>query len=89
MGGSVGKNQLFSILLNIVSLDFFHILHNDIKKHIANAVKVLMMSSLPLEHAQTSPGLPKITQNHIEHYDNSYVLYIKFIHSNEVDVISY
>ena len=27
VGGAVGKNQLFCILLKIVSLDFFHILH--------------------------------------------------------------
>ena len=27
MGRAVGKNQLFCILLKIVSLDFFHILH--------------------------------------------------------------
>ena len=27
VGGAVGENQLFSILLKIVSLDFFDILH--------------------------------------------------------------
>ena len=27
VGGAVGQNQLFCILLKIASLDFFHILH--------------------------------------------------------------
>jgi len=32
VGGAVGKNQLFCILLKIGSLDFFDILH-EVKRH--------------------------------------------------------